>query len=205
MAKPRKVAYSIISPTEEPELYDLLRELVESYHDHLINARISLAWCYSWKPDADGQLILGKCKKAADLDRQLHDRDFIILLNQQAWYGAGFDDRKRWALLDHELCHADVEVDSEGEQVVNAAGRPVYRIRRHDLEEFQAIVQRHGCWKADIEEFAKEALKRGKTPLLADQDDVTVSVSIEGGPATAPLPLREFSRRLRKVAAGARG
>lgn len=207
MAKPRKVSYSLISPTDEPELYDLLHELVARYHDHLINARIALAWCNSWKPNADGQLTLGKCRKATDLDRQLHERDFVILLNQQAWNGAGFDDHKRRALLDHELCHADVEVDEDGEPVVNAAGRTIYRIRKHDLEEFQAIVERYGCWKGDIAEFAKAALDKKKLPLLADQpsrEDVTVSVSLNGGPGTAPLPMREFNRRIRKVAAGAR-
>jgi hypothetical protein len=159
-------------------MYDLLRDLVVSYHDHLANAHISLAWCHSWKPDKDGRLVLGKCRKAADLDRQLHDRDFVILLNEVAWKGSDFDDHKRRALLDHELCHCDVEVDEEGEVVCNAAGRAVYRIRKHDLEEFQAIVNRHGLWKADIEEFVRVAQKSKAAPLFADEACKLESVTI---------------------------
>lgn len=191
MAKPRKVSYSLISPSEEPELYELLRDLVRRFHDHLRNARITLAWCYSWKPDHDGHLTLGKCRKASDLDRQLHDQDFVILLNQQAWFGAGFDDRKRRALLDHELCHADVEVDSDGEPVVNAVGRTVYRIRKHDLEEFQAIVERYGCWKADIAEFAKAALEKRRLPLLeeAPGDKNSSPVPLPSPPTSIPVRL----------------
>ncbi len=31
----------------------------------------------------------------------------------------------------------------------------VYRLRKHDLEEFRAVVDRHGFYKSDIEEFAR--------------------------------------------------
>jgi hypothetical protein len=49
-------------------------------------------------------------------------------------------------------------------------GRNVWRVRKHDIEEFQAIVERHGCYKRDLENFAKSLLKKTETPLLAGLD-----------------------------------
>jgi hypothetical protein len=65
--KPRKISYHLIPEDENPEMYALLQRLVTEDHDHLIDAVIKLAWCTSWKPDANGILTLGKCKLASDL------------------------------------------------------------------------------------------------------------------------------------------
>lgn len=176
MPKPKKLSYRIIKEDEEPELHDLLNQLIAKYHEHLSDAKIALAWCFSWKPDVDGILTLGKCKKASDLDRQLHDYDFVILLNYAAWTLTPFSPLQKSALLDHELCHADVALDKEGKQRYTADGRTVYRIKKHDLEEFQCIVERHGCWKKHIEEFAKAALKKSRTPLFAGEPDAQAAV-----------------------------
>jgi len=179
MKKPRKISYQLIPEDERPEMYDLLNELIGAYHDHLATARIALAWCYSWKPDPDGRMVLGKCKKASDLDRQLHDRDFVILLHAASWDGPEFTALHRRALLDHELCHADVVIDPEsGDPVLNEAGRQVFRIRKHDLEEFRCVVDRHGLWKSDIEEFAKVCAERSRTPLFNDEDEKPVGLKL---------------------------
>jgi hypothetical protein len=69
----RKVSYELISPdsTVGEPVYRLLRELVGAHHEHLKDARIALAWCTSWRPDVDGRVTLGKCRRASDLDREL--------------------------------------------------------------------------------------------------------------------------------------
>src|SRR5687767_9528167 len=66
-------------------MYALLGELIDAHHKDLRDARITLAWCSSWKPDTDGRVILGKCKKASDLDRELAAFDFVILLSRPFW------------------------------------------------------------------------------------------------------------------------
>jgi hypothetical protein len=122
--------------TGEP-VYRLLRELVMAYHEHLKDARIALAWCTSWKPDVDGRVTLGKCKKASDLDRELATFDFIILLKKSFWQDLAVTPDQRRALLDHELCHAGVKLDERtGEPVYDERGRKVYRVVKHDVEEF---------------------------------------------------------------------
>jgi hypothetical protein len=104
---------------------------------------------------------LGKCKKASDLDRELAPFDFVILLNRDFWLNPHVSDGQRQALLDHELMHAAVQYDENGDAKFDERGRACYRIRKHDLEEFADIVTRHGCYKRDIENFA-HALSRAQ-------------------------------------------
>jgi Putative phage metallopeptidase len=154
--KPKPVSYELIAPDGhigEP-MYELLAELVTSHHEDLEHARIALAWCTSWKPDVDGRVTLGKCKKASDLDRELSQWDFIILLRKSFWTNERVTLAQRRALLDHELCHAAVKLDGNGEPVEDERGRRVYRLRKHDIEEFVAIVERHGLYVRDLEMFA---------------------------------------------------
>lgn len=154
---PKKVAYQLIHDTPNTAgraMYLMLRALVREYRDDLKDARIALAWCTSWKPDVDGRLVLGKCKKASDLDRELMAFDFVILLNRTFWCDPKVDDAKRKALLDHELMHAAVKYDDTGEPEVDEKGRTVYRTRKHDLEEFVDTVTRHGIYRRDLEVFA---------------------------------------------------
>jgi hypothetical protein len=152
----KRVSYELLQPdsTVGEPVYRLLRELVKVHHEHLADARIALGWCTSWRPDVDGRVTLGKCKKASDLDRELASFDFIILLKKSFWQDLGVNNDQRRALLDHELCHAGVAYDQRtGEPVYDERGRKVYRLAKHDLEEFSAIAARYGCWKADIEHF----------------------------------------------------
>lgn len=189
MSKPKKVSYRLIAPASDEgrPLYALLTELIDAHHEDLRAARIALAWCTSWKPDVDGVVTLGKCKRASDLDRELAAWDFIILLREAFWTDACVTDLQRRALLDHELCHAALACDAHGEPVEDERGRKVWRTRKHDLEEFSEIAERYGVWKRDIEQFAR-ALDRardraadwvGYTSLQADLREAGVAVPLD--------------------------
>lgn len=160
---PKAITYQLIGRSDElrAQMYELLDRLVADHHEelHRENARIVLAWCTSWKPDVDGRVTIGKCKKASDLDRELAPFDFVILLSKHFWLGAS--ETQRAALIDHELMHAAVKYDDSGEPVMDARGRTVFRTRKHDLEEFADVVARHGCYKRDLEQFAR-ALDRAR-------------------------------------------
>lgn len=153
--RPKDVAYTLLPPTSDvaKPMYEDLYRLVDAHHPELTNARIALAWCTSWKPDVDGRVTLGKCKKASDLDRELAPYDFVILLSQDFWQHPNVTTLQRTALLDHELMHATIAYDENGEPKVDARNRTVYRVRKHDLEEFSDVAARYGCWKRDIEAF----------------------------------------------------
>jgi hypothetical protein len=167
MSKPKRISYELIDPKREPghQAYRLLDEIREEHHDSTASARIALAWRKRLKPDVDGHLVLGRCVKASDLQRELVDWDFVILLNQEVWEDSDFTVDKRKALLDHELCHAERALDKDYQPKVDTRGRPVWCTRKHDIEEFQAIVERHGTYKSDLERFAEALLKR-KQPQL---------------------------------------
>src|SRR3990167_6477780 len=113
-ARARKpLTYELIDrDTEEGgPIYSLCLDIVDAHHEHLSEARIALAWHRGWKQDKDGRLTLGKCKKASDLDRELAEFDFVIILNHEAWHDPGCRDKQKRALMDHELCHAGVKLD----------------------------------------------------------------------------------------------
>lgn len=172
----KAVNYRLIDRASDrgKELYALLTDLVDAHHRELSGARIALAWNLSWKPDVDGRVTLGKCKKASDLDRELAAFDFVILLRQEFVDNPLVSDLQRRALMDHELCHAAVAYDGM-EPKVDERGRTVYRVRKHDIEEFAAIVERYGCYKRDLEAFAA-ALRRGPQLNLTDVDEVRAAV-----------------------------
>lgn len=158
-AKPKSVAFRYIEPESEigKPMYALLQKLVNSHHEDLNQARIALCWQLTWKPDVDGRVKLGQCRKVGDLEREVKDVagfDFVILLRRSFWQDLRVTDAQRTALLDHELCHARLRYDAKGEPVYDERGRLVYRLAGHDIEEFTAIVRRHGCYKADLESFA---------------------------------------------------
>lgn len=171
-SKPSPRRYDLIDPEERPDLYDMLRDLVVQHHDEIAEASIVLAWCYGWNSDVDGRLVLGKCKKVTELDHRLHGRDFVIILNADAW--KELDDRQRRALIDHELCHAAPSLDPDtGDQKEDDSGRKLWRLRKHDIEEFSSIVERYGLYKADLASFAEAANRRRSAPLFADQEVAT--------------------------------
>jgi hypothetical protein len=148
--------------TTEP--YCLLAEIRQAYHGDLEGAKIGMAWRFGWRADIDGHLRLGQLKKRGDLDRELDDYDFIILLNQEAW--EALNEKQKRALVDHELCHARIALDTDGQPKHDDRDRLVCRIRKHDVEEFREIVDRHGLWTSELEAIAKAAIADARRPLL---------------------------------------
>lgn len=168
--KPKLPKYVLVDQaTQEGKgVYAVLADALKQWHSHLREAKIVAAWMVGNKADKDGRLILGRMKKTSELDRELAPYDFVLLLNREHW--RSLDEAFRLGLVDHELCHADQKNDpTTGDQVEDAHGRKLWRIRKHDIEEFAAVVRRHGFYKSDIESFA-EALEQGKqAKLFADK------------------------------------
>jgi hypothetical protein len=163
---PKRIAYELINIETKVggPIYLLMRDLIAEHHEEISEARIALAWNTSWKPDVDGRVVLGKCKKASDLDRELAAYDFIILLRKSWWQSHEVTDLQRRALLDHELCHATVKCDDRtGDPLRDERKRLVFRMRKHDVEEFTEIVERHGIYKGDLERMYAAMLRRAET------------------------------------------
>lgn len=167
--KLKKINFEIIHQNDgkhQPEPYKILAEAREKWHTDLYQAKIALAWRKNLKPDVDGHMKLGMCVKASDLHREFWEWDFIILLNKEVWEDPEFTKERKLALMDHELCHAAPSLDKDLDNRTDERGRQVWRIRRHDIEEFQSVVAHHGCYKQDLERFAESLMKKRNTPPL---------------------------------------
>lgn len=156
----KKTGYEIVSV--DHDAYASLREARE-FHPDLVGAHIALAWRIRQRADKDGLLQIGKCVKVPDLQKEFAAWDFIIVLNQPVFIE--FDSQQRVSLIDHELCHARPRLDEKELQLKDDRGRLVWRYRRHDIEEFREVIERHGCYKADLVELARAIFE--SNPSLA--------------------------------------
>jgi hypothetical protein len=131
------------------ELLELAGRIVNEHHPLLVEHDVNIAFLMR-KPTAKsgGRKVMGSASKASAKIQALTGQPiaFIIEISAEIW--EDLPESKRSALLDHELCHCDVEVDDEGEVK--------YKLRSHDLEEFNEIVLRHGEWKDDIKDFHEQ-------------------------------------------------
>lgn len=83
---------------------------------------------------------------------------FKITLHAPTWYA--YNDRQRFALLDHELLHCAQAKDQWGAPRFNQqTGLPVWTARPHDAEQFTGTVERWGAPAAGVTELVKAALK----------------------------------------------
>lgn len=159
----KKVPYEAIYRTtdEGRAMYarvDAIRE--QDQHQWTSEANVALAWCVSWKPDADGIIPLAKCRKASELDREFVKHDFVILINRAWWFDLEVTEEAKAAILDHELMHMAPACDADtGEPKRDERGRQLWRLRKHDLEEFIGIFERHGAYTR-THERAYAAMRR---------------------------------------------
>lgn len=108
-----------------------------------------------------GRVVLGSARKISGLAAALfglaHQDDlgddpvdfFVIEIGHKTW--EALSPKGRIALVDHELCHLDVDVpldEHDDRKLI---------MRGHDLEEFYAVVERHGLWRENVKAFAQTA------------------------------------------------
>lgn len=169
----KKLSYKIIKKSEKAgvKMHAMMKFLITKYHEELEAARIGLAWNLTWRPDADGRATLGKCRLVGNLDREFMEFDFIVILLREWWEDADVTENHRKALLDHELCHAMPVLDKNQEPKEDERGRKLWRLRKHDIQEFSQIVDRYGCYTKDLGAFAK-AMQRGKQRNLFSASSV---------------------------------
>lgn len=134
-----------------PEVASAAKQLIEKHHQHL--AGVPIVYVFrSHAAKSKGRIVLGRARRVSGLNAFLaalaagadegDDRQhafFVMEIALDHWSTA--TPAEQLALVDHELCHFDV--DEEGK--LSIAG--------HDLEEFNAVVERHGVWRYDVAAF----------------------------------------------------
>lgn len=147
--------------TKAPKVASVAHDLIREHHGHLKEA--SIAYLFrdgTWT--SQGRKQLGQAVKCSDRDKELHDRDFLLIVSWDAWLD--LDDSRRRALVDHELCHM-----SQGEP--DKEGNPTWCIVGHDYEDFAAVIRRHGLWTEGVEMFAKVARQAKRPEQMSILDD----------------------------------
>lgn len=140
--KPKKVGPTDYA--ESSEAAAIASALIEKHHDHLAKATIRYLEART-AGSRHGKPLAGKALKMSGLLKHFGKADFIIVLDREHW--GAMTPEQRAALVDHELCHCGVKHTD--------AGEVRYSIKGHDVEEFKAIIERHGLWQLDLVDFAR--------------------------------------------------
>ncbi len=128
-----------------PEIEEMARKIIAQHHSDLVEAKIEfIEKDGEW--NSKGKIKLGSAQKVSDKMKALINAVFIITINGPVWNQLQKEEKE--ALLDHELCHC-VKVGED------KFGNPKWDINSHDVEEFSAIIRRHGLWKPDLVQFGK--------------------------------------------------
>lgn len=126
-------------------------ELIRQYHPDLEEAQI--AFVMRSEPQKRGpRYILGSACKVPQKMQPYLEYDFLIWLSESDY--TNMSDAEREALIDHELCHCSQNGDG-------------WTLLDHDIQEFAAIIARHGLWTTDLRRMDKavEIYRQEKFPL----------------------------------------
>lgn len=165
------MAAATFAPADEVK--SIANDLIPLYHPHLLDARVDYVFISKTKKKGSKE-VWGEMRKISNLNAYLagdqnsresgcSDPFFVMTISEPVWNNISNDCRR--ALVDHELCHAKVEVDEE-------TGDYKLHIEPHDVEDFTAVIERHGLWTAEVKKLldaARAAYKKG--PKISGQDE----------------------------------
>lgn len=126
------------------EVREIVSDLVQKHHHDLAEANI-LCLFRKGEWNSNGRARLASASKVPEIWRCLYGYDLMVVINKNIW--VGLEQEHKVALVDHELCHFGQEYDSKG--------NVKYTMVQHDIEEFSAVVDRHGLWHQDVKVFAQ--------------------------------------------------
>lgn len=133
----------------DPEVAQIARKVIADWHHDLLNIPVLYMMVDDMK--TRNKTVLAKIKKMSALEQALtwaeeeHNYELMLIVNETAWLA--MSESQKVALLDHEFCHVVMEYKEDGSQKLTMVG--------HDVEEFAAVIKRHGLWKQDLEDFGE--------------------------------------------------
>jgi len=160
--------------TQDKELKNLADAIIE---EHRPNLRM-LSICFLFRDVAtvtDGKTIVGRCVRVDDRNWSVHKKDVIIEIGKDIWDEASPDFQK--AIMDHELGHIGLELDEDGTVVMDEKTlRIKIRLHRHDIEEFEDVLARHGAYHKDLRSFLntwaqRQMDKKKKAPVVVSESE----------------------------------
>jgi hypothetical protein len=141
---------------DAPEVAEVAARMIDDINTHLAEARIKFMF-RTGKWEKRGRTIYGKAEKVGQKWKFLSDFDFLIVINRDGWFQNNMDVRK--AVLDHELTHC-----ARGED--DKMGNPKWYIQDHSVEDFPAVIKRHGLWTASLQRLVQAKTEYEQISLL---------------------------------------
>lgn len=118
---------------------EIAKKLIREHHTELVNTKI--AYLYKNKPiKAKGREVIAFVSKCSGIVKAISKVDVVMIVSYPAFQP--LNDSHKLAVIDHELTHLLIEEDS--------TGAPKVRMLAHDVEEFSAIIERHGLYQEDL-------------------------------------------------------
>lgn len=159
-----------------PEVADIAAELIDDHRPDLADVRIVYVFIDK-APTSMGRTVWGRARRIGGLNAVLAQLDdytdldrceepvpfYVVEISEDIWHG--LDDRRRRALVDHELMHLLPEVGDDGAAKL--------KLRGHDFEEFVAIIRRHGLWTSAAEGAGRAAAEQLALDLADTLDSTT--------------------------------
>lgn len=127
----------VVMNAEQPAAIGTI--LVEHVHKHLANASIG----YLFRKTMGDRMA--KPSKTSGPLRFFSQLDFLVQVNWTVW--ATLKPPQKLALIDQQLCHFARGDEDDGDAA--------FIMMTYDIEEFNAIVQRHGAWRPAVAAFQK--------------------------------------------------
>ena len=128
---------------ESPEIAQLAAVVIKKEKLDVSRARIS----YLMVAPTIGKNIHGKCIKCSSELTFYADVDYIIEISKLTW--DLLDEKARYLLVYHELLHVNIVYDEQKDDYK-------FLLRKHDIEDFREIVDRHGVAWLDFVKVTKD-------------------------------------------------
>lgn len=120
-----------------PEVEKVARLLIDEHHPDLTDADI--VYVFRDPPaKTGGKEQWGKARKITGLNAYLAEHHAFLVVEIALDIWKSLTPAEQHALVDHELCHCDWD-PHHGPSIVP-----------HDIEEFVAVVSRHGLWNPEV-------------------------------------------------------
>lgn len=143
----------------DKELKNLGDKIIEDCRPNL--KMLEIAYLFRAEaPISDNKVTAGMCVRVDDRNRTIHGVDFVIEISQDVWLEA--NDQFKLALMDHELGHVGIRMDADGQPEMDEKTMRIKTyIKKHDIEEFEDVLERHGDYHKELRSFL-EAFARHK-------------------------------------------
>lgn len=131
----------------------VLDKVITQYYSDLLNTKFKLVFDMKEIPTKLGSIRrVSEREKCSGIDADL------MLIVAGVWWNKT-ENASKEALIDHELAHV--------EYVIKEDGSKQYKMRKHDIEEFLSVVERHGAWTIQLHMF-NEVLRKGIDEKIAN-------------------------------------